>query len=247
MSGSQPTNNAAVDFEKEQAAEADAKEAQRQQQQRLTRRDSRRSLSRFSPARRKPLTTTKFPFDWSTFKPSSVNYLTNSFTPASGVPEGYTAVQVPGAATNAPKYDQTYDASGKLLTARGVAPGTATPGASTWGLQDASGKTYKQGDTFNVTTQTPTGKMVGGFDDDFYNAYKQKVLDYYEPDEQRQYDAAQRDLTYSLARAGTLQSRHCGRQARWRAGLRRLFAEGERHCRQRQYARGQPQEPDPVD
>ena len=32
------------------------------------------------------------------------------------------------------------------------------------------------------------------------------MLDYYQPDEQRQYDAAQRDLTYSLARAGTLQS-----------------------------------------
>ena len=38
------------------------------------------------------------------------------------------------------------------------------------------------------------------------NSYRQKVLDYYQPDEQRQYDAAQRDLKYSLARAGTLQS-----------------------------------------
>src|SRR4029077_862131 len=36
--------------------------------------------------------------------------------------------------------------------------------------------------------------------------YRQKVLDYYQPDEARQYDAAQRDLKYSLARAGTLQS-----------------------------------------
>ena len=32
------------------------------------------------------------------------------------------------------------------------------------------------------------------------------MLDYYQPDEQRQYDEAQRDLKYSLARAGTLQS-----------------------------------------
>ena len=75
-----------------------------------------------------------------------------------------------------------------------------------WALKDASGKIYNQGDPLTITPQYDTGQTTGGFDDAFYNAYKQKVLDYYQPDEQRQYDAAQRDLTYSLARAGTLQS-----------------------------------------
>ncbi len=32
------------------------------------------------------------------------------------------------------------------------------------------------------------------------------MLDYYNPDEAKQYSEAQRDLTYNLARAGTLQS-----------------------------------------
>ena len=81
---------------------------------------------------------------------------------------------------------------------------TAAPG--TWGLKDASGKMYSQGDPLSITTSTDTGQKTGGFDDAFYDGYKQKVLDYYQPDEQRQYDAAQRDLKYSLARAGTLQS-----------------------------------------
>ena len=163
MSGSQPTNNSAVDFEKEQAAEADAKEAQRQQ--RLTQGQAAiDQIFNGSPV----MKDTTSNFDWSTLKPAAVNYLTNSFTPASGVPAGYTAVQ--------------------------------------GGLEDSSGKITKQGDPLSITTSTPTGATTGGFDDAFYDAYKQKVLDYYQPDEQRQYDAAQRDLTYSLARAGTLQS-----------------------------------------
>jgi hypothetical protein len=85
-----------------------------------------------------------------------------------------------------------------------AATGGASSGAGGWQIVGPDGKVYNQGDKFDV--QTDTGKTTGGFDDAFYDAYKQKVLDYYQPDEQRQYDAAQRDLTYSLARAGTLQS-----------------------------------------
>jgi hypothetical protein len=82
--------------------------------------------------------------------------------------------------------------------------GGSSGGGSVWALKDANGKIYYSGDP--LTYQAPTGKTAGGFDDDFYKSYKQKVLDYYTPDEQRQYDAAQRDLKYSLARAGTLNS-----------------------------------------
>jgi hypothetical protein len=81
---------------------------------------------------------------------------------------------------------------------------TTTP--STWGLEDASGNITREGDPLSVTTSTPTGATTGGFDDAFYNNYRQQILDYYNPDEAKQYSEAQRDLTYNLARAGTLQS-----------------------------------------
>ena len=180
MSGSQPTNNSAVQFEQEQAAEADQKEAERQA--RLT--QGQQAIDQIfngSPV----MQNTTSNFDWSTFKPTTNAAMAlwesqNPTAPTAGMstvtganaPAGYTAVQKGG----------------------------------TWGLQDSSGKFTAQGTPLSVTTSTPTGATTGGFDDAFYNDYKQKVLDYYQPDEQRQYDAAQRDLTYSLARAGTLQS-----------------------------------------
>lgn len=162
MSGSQPSNNQAVQFEQEQAAEADQKEAQRQI--RLT--QGQAAIDQiFNGA---PITAPTA-FDWSTFSPSGYDATSGTF--ASGVPAGYSAV-------------------------------ATSPGK--FALKDASGKVYQPGSA--LTVQTPTGQTTGGFDDAFYNDYKQKVLDYYQPDEQRQYDEAQRDLKYSLARAGTLQS-----------------------------------------
>ena len=162
MTGSAPTNSQAVDFEKQQAAEADAKEAQRQA--RLT--QGQTAIDQiFNGA---PITKPQA-FDWSTFSPSGYDPTSGTFT--SGVPTGYTAAAI-------------------------------SPGK--YGLKDTSGKLYTPGSA--LTVQTPTGQTTGGFDDAFYNDYKQKVLDYYQPDEQRQYDAAQRDLRYGLARAGMLQS-----------------------------------------
>ena len=174
MSGSAPTNNAAVQFEQQQAAEADAKEAARQQ--RLTQGQGAIDAI-FNP---QPVMTGGQQYDWSKLQgpnPLAVQWEAQqpgggTTLPASGAPAGYTPVPAAG---------------GK------------------YGLQDASGKTYNPGDPLLIN-QTPTGQTTGGFDDAFYSNYKQKVLDYYQPDEQRQYDAAQRDLKYNLARAGTLQS-----------------------------------------
>ena len=214
MSGSAPTNSAAVDFEKQQAAEADAKEAARQQ--RLTQGQTLIDQI-FNGA---PVMGTKTSnYDWSTFTPGA------GLMPASGMPAGYTAVRVPAAPTttaapggrpSAASIPSSPQAAGQYNTGRYASPVSSvgsTAGAAgapanamTWGLQDASGKITKQGDPLSITSQYDTGQRTGGFDDAFYNAYKQKVLDYYQPDEQRQYDAAQRDLKYSLARAGTLQS-----------------------------------------
>jgi hypothetical protein len=206
MSGSAPTNNSAVDFEKQQAAEADAKEAARQAslQQGQTAIDQI-----FNGA---PVMGTKTSnYDWSTFTPGSGRM------PASGMPAGYTAVQIPATttsstgATAAPRSGITgMNTNNTPIYAPTSSPATSASGGFTWGLQDASGKITKQGDPLNITSQYDTGQRTGGFDDAFYNDYKQKVLDYYQPDEQRQYDEAQRDLTYNLARAGTLQSSTAG-------------------------------------
>ena len=220
MSGSQPTNNSAVDFEKEQAAEADQKEAERQA--RLTQGQTLiDQIFNGSPV----MGTKTNTFDWSTFNPqayqqaaSAAQYAANSnlatAPPGSGgVPAGYTAVQV--AAPKTTTATTTATPPIRLATTPTGLPQTAatqTPwlqgggGGMSWAIKGPDGKIYNQGDPLSYDTTYDTGQTSGGFDDAFYDAYKQKVLDYYQPDEQRQYDAAQRDLKYSLARAGTLQS-----------------------------------------
>ena len=226
MAGSAPTNNSAVQFEEEQAAQAQQQEAQRQQ--RLT--QGQQAIDQIFNG--SPVMGPKS-YDWSSFKapqpmdPTMALWLSQNPgaaapAPDTGdVPAGYTAVQVapqaPAAGTPGAAAPGRY--SGGSTGASAATPtgyssrysgGAATPssGAASsspvWALKDASGKIYNQGDP--LTYQAPTGQTTGGFDDAFYDAYKQKVLDYYQPDEQRQYEAAQRDLTYSLARAGTLQS-----------------------------------------
>lgn len=95
-------------------------------------------------------------------------------------------------------------------------PGTAAPDfsktgsapagykATQGGVTDASGKFFKQGTP--LTVQSPTGETTGGFDDAFYNKYKQAVLDYYMPQVSKQYKDAGDELTYRLARSGNITS-----------------------------------------
>jgi hypothetical protein len=227
MSGSAPTNSQAVDFERQQAAEADAKEAARQQ--RLTQGQTLiDQIFNGQPV----MGTRQAKYDWSTFKPGGAyDQTTGQLTPASGVPAGYTAVQVPiggaaggsgaasttaaaGDAVSAPRYASDTGSSGggwgHNPSLPQNSPSAAAPTAAvqpmTWALKDANGNIVKQGDPLSYTESYDTGQKTGGFNDDFFNAYKQKVLDYYQPDEQRQYNEAQRDLTYNLARSGMLNS-----------------------------------------
>ena len=149
-----------------------------------------------------------------------------------GVPAGYTAVQVAPRGTGAGGAAIPYDDAGVgppagqpvntglggsyVQSSGGFGPAAtfvpdkkgsgAGGGDSVWALQDANGKTYYQGDPFDVTTQTPTGGTTGGFDDAFYNKYKQSVLDYYMPQVDDQYKKAKDQATYGLARSGNLQS-----------------------------------------
>jgi hypothetical protein len=224
MAGSAPTNSAAVDFEKQQAAEADAKEAKRQAdlQQGQTLIDQI-----FNGA---PVMGTKTQnFDWSTFKPQVNQQMATwisqnptdpsaaSASPISGanLPPGYTAVQT-GGSTGFGGLPLTKAAApatfGGLPATKAPAPATfgglpaSTSATSGWAIKGPDGKIYNPGDPLSYDTQYDTGQKTGGFDDAFYNSYRQKVLDYYQPDEERQYSQAKRDLTYNLARAGTLQS-----------------------------------------
>jgi hypothetical protein len=91
----------------------------------------------------------------------------------------------------------------------GFAPGAAGGGgggAAVWALKGPDGKLYYQGDKLDVTSQVDTGQHTGGFDDAFYNKYKQAVLDYYMPQVGKQYKDAGDELTYRLARSGNITS-----------------------------------------
>ena len=219
MAGSAPSNSSAVDFEKQQAAEADAKEAKRQAD--LT--AGQAAIDKiFTP--QPVMQTTESPFNWSSFTQPTAKV--GPGAQPGGVPAGYTAVQIPGKASTSAASNQQYTPSdvapggggaSSQYASHGLTGNTPTYGASgstaaaapsTWGLEDASGKIYNPGDPLSITSQTPdpSGKTTGGFGDDFYNAYNKKVLDYYQPAEQKQYQEAQRGDLYNYARAGTLQS-----------------------------------------
>jgi hypothetical protein len=57
-----------------------------------------------------------------------------------------------------------------------------------------------------VTEKYDTGKRKGGFGDDFFNKFRDAITGYYMPDVAEQYGDAKDELTYRLARAGTLRS-----------------------------------------
>lgn len=219
MSGSAPTNNSAVQFEMQQAAQAQQKEADRQArlQQGQTLIDQ---IFNGSPV----MGSKTASYDWSSFKPGGAyDATTGGTTTASGVPEGFTAVQVPtkggggggGGAANVPQYIANPNSGGRgpgpqggaqnpFMENQAYTAGGAGGGGTTWALKDANGKLYYQGDPLSYSQSYDTGQRTGGFDDTFYNTYKQKVLDYYNPQEQRQYDENLRNLRYNLANSGNL-------------------------------------------
>jgi hypothetical protein len=211
MSGSASTNNSAVQFEMQQAAQAQQKEADRQA--RLT--QGQKAIDAIFNGQ--PVMGSKTSnYDWSTFKPDS-NALTAAYgggaTQDTGAPAGYTAVQVPAKGGGSGGGQGAYTPGAMLNTGTTRAPGTwsaasggggSGSGGTTWALKDANGKIYYQGDPLSVTSQYDTGQRTGGFDDAFYNKYNQKILDYYNPQEKRQYDENLRNLRYNLANSGNL-------------------------------------------
>jgi hypothetical protein len=57
-----------------------------------------------------------------------------------------------------------------------------------------------------VAEQYDTGERSGGFNDEFYNKFRQGITDYYMPQVAQKYGEAKDETTYGLARAGTLRS-----------------------------------------
>jgi hypothetical protein len=78
--------------------------------------------------------------------------------------------------------------------------------STTFAIRGPDGRIYNRGDPLSITSQVDTGQRTGGFDDAFYNKYKQSVLDYYMPQVQDQYKKAREQATYGLGRSGNLRS-----------------------------------------
>lgn len=185
------TNDQVVQQQKEEAAAAAVKEQQRQTRLKV-------GLTRIKNAFEGKPVTAPTALNWSTFQPPKAGAAAG--TQPTGVPAGYTAFQ-----TTAP-------AVGKATRGSNIGQaGGPVPGTQIWALKDAKGNVFYRGQplTYNTPVNDPaTGQpeKTGGFDDAFYNNYKQGILDYYMPQVDKQMADATKELTYRLARAGTLTS-----------------------------------------
>jgi hypothetical protein len=90
-------------------------------------------------------------------------------------------------------------------------------GTKTYGLYDNSGNLVNSSSNLSdlAATRVYSGGNAaagtqGGFQPDFYNKYEQSIMDYYLPQEGQQYNTARSSLSYSLARAGQLNSSVAG-------------------------------------
>jgi hypothetical protein len=121
----------------------------------------------------------------------------------------------PSAQVNAALADlQTREGGAKQSLANGYSWGQLpdTGGATAYGIYDPSGNLVTSANSLSDLAASkiylggdPNAK-TGGFGDDFYNKYRQSILDYYNPQEGDQYNTARSDLSASLARSGQLQS-----------------------------------------
>lgn len=99
---------------------------------------------------------------------------------------------------------QTPAAAAALAAAQ--SGGTTTTGPASWAIRGPDGRIYRQGEAIPTTVEYDTGGRSGGFGDDFFNKFRQGIVDYYMPQVANQYKDAQDETTYGLARAGTLRS-----------------------------------------
>jgi len=90
--------------------------------------------------------------------------------------------------------------------------GPDTGGETSYAIYDPSGTMVDSATNLSdlaaakIYTGGDPNTRTGGFGDDFYNKYRQSMLDYYLPQEGQQYGQARSDLAASLARAGQSES-----------------------------------------
>jgi hypothetical protein len=150
----------------------------------------------------------------------------------SGLPAGYSYVQVPIPATTANRgairsdyvggRDATQPGSSSVgsniygsggrggggggyqsMPSGGVSTGG---GGMKWMIKGPDGQLRDVGSDVAYTGQEDTGQTTGGFDQNFYDTFKQKILDYYNPQVQEQFGKAANETLFRHARAGTTQS-----------------------------------------
>ena len=90
--------------------------------------------------------------------------------------------------------------------------GSGTP---QYGIYDPTGAIVNSGSlsdlaSSKIYTGGAPGTSTSPFGSDFYNNYENSILNYYMPQEGQQYDTARSSLSYSLARAGQLNSSVAG-------------------------------------
>ena len=141
-----------------------------------------------------------------------------------GLPAGYTYYQEPGKAAAQPRRPSSTGGGGREQAGFTQAPvlalaadqgnqyswnqpkhATATGGtpAGPMMIRGPDGRLYKPGEQLRLQHRTRTPEPARGFGDDFYNRFKQGMLDYFTPQVAQQYGEAKDELTYRLARAGT--------------------------------------------
>jgi len=215
-----------VDMQKEQATEARQKETDRQ-----ARIDQ--GLAAITAAfEGSPVMATKTgSYDWSGFGDAAKT----AGGQVSGLPAGYTYVNTAGGGTavvptssvsastgagggrgagsggsggstsGATSYSSSPSRQGGIVTdTRNTSGGTVN--TAKWAVKGPDGKIYQPGEVIPTSESYATGETTGGFDDSFYDKFKQSILDYYMPQVEDQYGKAKDQTTYGLARAGTLQS-----------------------------------------
>jgi hypothetical protein len=213
-----------INMQKQEAAAARAKEAARQQR-------INQGLANIKAMFEggKSTTTQTGNYDWSKFSPKT------SGEQVSGLPAGYTAVWT-GSDTvtpqgtpvkktsTSPKYvgghgaeqpstgyqSNQYAGKGgtghKTINSFGEFAKAINPNSGQgWLIRAPDGTYYKAGQNIATSQDVETGSYEG-FGDKFYNKFKQGILDYYMPQVSDQYSDAKKELTYRLARAGTLRS-----------------------------------------
>jgi hypothetical protein len=149
----------------------------------------------------------------------------------SGLP-GYTYVQVPQAATSTapraqssgyvggqgatqpgqtgsgrlPQYSASSSSGGGYQYGGGVSTGGGGGGGMKWMVKGPDGQLHEVGSDVTYGGQEATGQTSGGIGPDFYNKFSQGLLDYYMPQVSEKYGEASDETKFRHARAGTLES-----------------------------------------